>query len=67
MLRYIIDTHESSHDRIQIFAREKEEVKFQQFAYVNYKLDEVIYLFDVMISIHDKLNGTQSICNLLRR
>ena len=39
--------------------------KFQQITSVNYKLDELTYVFDVMKSVYDKVFATQFICNLL--
>ena len=41
------------------------EEKFQQIVYVNYKLDEFIYLLDVMNSVYDKVIANQPICNVL--
>ena len=39
--------------------------KFQQIVYVNYKLDEVVYLFDVLYSVYEKVIANQPICNVL--
>ena len=41
-----------------------EEEKFQQIVYVNYKLDEFVYLFDVANSVYDKVIANQPICNV---
>ena len=39
--------------------------KIQQIVYVNYRLDEFVYLLDVMISVYDKVIANQPICNIL--
>ena len=39
--------------------------KFQQVVYVNYRLEEFIYLLDVMKSVYDKVITNQPICNVL--
>ena len=64
-LRYNVEKPESSFAQVQIFARKKEEEKFQQIFYVIYKLDDFIYLLDVMDSVHDKDITNQPICNVL--
>ena len=46
-----------------IFAREKKDQKFQQNVYVNYKLEDFIYLLDVMNSVYDKVNINRPNCN----
>ena len=46
LLRYDVDKPESSYAQVRFFAR-KEEEKFQQIVYVNYKRGEFIHLFDV--------------------
>ena len=51
LLRYNVDNSESSYAQVRLFARKKEDEKFQQVVYVNYKLEEFIYLFDVMNSV----------------
>ena len=49
---------------VQLFARKKEDEKFQQVVYVNYKLEEFIYLLDVMNSVYEKVVTNQPICNV---
>ena len=44
MLRYNVDKSESSIGQVGLFARKKEEGKFQHSDYVNYKLDGYIYI-----------------------
>ena len=42
LLRYKVDNPETSYAQVRLFGRKKEEEKFQQIVYVNYKLDEFI-------------------------
>ena len=65
LLRYKVDNPETSYAQVRLFGRKKEEEKFQQIVYVNYKLDELVYLLDVMKSVYDKVIGNQPICNVL--
>ena len=65
LLRYNVDNPESSYAQVRLFSRKKEDEKFQQIVYVNNKLEEFIYLLDVMNSVYDKLNTNQHICNVL--
>ena len=53
LLRYKVDNPDTSYAQVRIFGRKKEEEKFHQTVYVNYKLDEFIYLLDVMNSVYD--------------
>ena len=64
-LRYNVDNPESFYAQVRLIARKKEEEKFQQVSYVKYKLEEFIYLLDVMFSIYDKIITNQPICNVL--
>ena len=61
LLRYNVDKLENSYAQVRIFARKKEEEKFQQVVYVKYILEEFIYLLDVMISVYDKVITNQPI------
>ena len=65
LLRYKLDNPETSYAQVRLFGRKNEEEKFQQIVYVNYRLDEFIYLLDVMNSVHDKVIANQPICNIL--
>ena len=65
LLRYNVDKPESSYAQVRLFARKKEDEKFQQVVYVNYKLEEYIYLLDVMNSVYDKVITKQPICSVL--
>ena len=65
LLRFKLDNPETSYAQVRLFGRSKEEEKFQQIVYVNYKLDEFVYLLDVMNSVYDKVIANQPICNVL--
>ena len=47
LLRYKLDNAETFYAQVHLFGRKKEEENFQQILYVNYKLDEFVYLLDV--------------------
>ena len=47
-LRYKVDNPETSYAQVRLIGQKKEEEKFQQIVYVNYKLDEFASLLDVM-------------------
>ena len=64
LLRYNVDKPESSYAQVRLFAKKKEDENFQQVVYVNYKLEEFIYLLDVMNSVYDKVITNQPICNV---
>ena len=55
LLQYSVEKLESSYAQVRIFARKKEDEKFQQVFYVNYRFEELIYLLVVMISVYDKV------------
>ena len=65
LLRYNVDKPESSYAQVRLFARKKEDEKFQQVVFVNYKLEEFIYLLVVMNSVYNKVISNQPICNVL--
>ena len=64
LLRYKVDNQETSYAQVRLFGRKKEEEKFQQIVYVNYRLDKFIYLLDAMNSVYDKVIANQPICNI---
>ena len=66
-LRYNMDKPESSYAQVGLFAGKKEDEKFQQVVYLKYKLEEFIYLLDVMNSVYDKVITNQPICNVFSR
>ena len=51
--RYIVDKPEKSYAQFRFFAWNKEKQKFQWKVCVNYKLEEFIFLLDVMKSVFD--------------
>ena len=51
LLRYKADNPDTSYAQVRLFGRKTEEEKFQQILYVNYRLDEFLYLLDVMNSV----------------
>ena len=65
LLRYNVDNPESSYAQVRLFARKKEDEKFQQVVSVKYKLEEFIYLPDVMNSVYGKVITNEPICNVL--
>ena len=65
MLRYNGEKPETSYVQVRLFGRRKDEEKFNQIVYVNYKLDEFLYLLDVMNSVCDKIIANETFCNVL--
>ena len=57
MLRYNREKIETSYVQVRLFGRRKDEDIFNQIVCVNYKLDEFIYLLDVLNSVYDKTNA----------
>ena len=56
---------ETSYAQVRLLRRKKEEEKYQQTMYVNYKLDEFVYLSDVMRLVFDEVIANQPVCNVL--
>ena len=67
LLRYSVDKPESSYAQVRLFARKKEDEKYQQVVYVNFKLEEIIYLLEVMNSVYDKVFTNQPICSVFQK
>ena len=65
MLRYNVEKPETSYVLVRLFGRRKDEEKFNQIVYVNCKLNEFIYLLDVMNSVYDKVIANEPLCNVL--
>ena len=65
LLRYKVDNPDTSDAQFRLFGWKNDKEKFQQIVYVNYRLDEFIYLLDVMNSVYDKVIANQPICNIL--
>ena len=64
LLRYSVDQPEISYAQVRFFARNKEDEKFQQNVYVNYKLEEIMCLLDVMNSVYDNFIANKHISNV---
>ena len=65
LLRYKEDNPETSYAQIRLFTRRTEEENFQQLVYVNFKIDEFIYLLDVMNSVCDQVLDNKPLCNIV--
>ena len=65
LLRYKADNPETSYAQVRLFGRKKEQEKFQQIVYVNYRFEELQHLLDVMNSVYDKVIADQPLCNVL--
>ena len=65
LLRYNVNKPESSYTQVRLFSRKKEDEKFQQVVYVNYKLGDFFYLLNKMNSGNNKVITNQLICNVL--
>ena len=61
LLRYKVGNPETSYAQVRLFGRRKEEEKFQQIVYINYKLEEFVNLLDVINSVYDKVIANQLI------
>ena len=66
-LLYSVEKPESSYAQVWLFARKTKNEKIQQIVYVKHKLEEFIYLLDVMNSVYDKVITNDLICNVLYR
>ena len=62
---YNMDKSEGSYTQVRLFARKKDDEKFQQVAYVKYNSHEFISLLDVMTSVCDEFFTNQPNCNVL--
>ena len=66
--RYIVDNPENIYAEVRIFARKKEDEKFQQVVFfVNFELEEFLYLLNVMNFVYDKDITNQPICNVYKK
>ena len=50
-----------------LFGRKRDEEKFNQNVYVNYKLDEFVFLLDLMKSVFDKVIANEHLCYVLQQ
>ena len=65
LLRYSVHKPQSYYAQVRLFESKKQDEKFQQIVPVNYKLEEIIYLPDVMNSVHNPVIAKKPICNVL--
>ena len=65
ILRYNVEKPETSYVQVRLFGGKKQEEKFSQIVYVNHKLDDFIYLQDVMTSVYDKVIANEPLSNVL--
>ena len=65
LLRCNVDKPEIFYAQVRIFARKKEDEKFQQVVSVKYKLEEFIYLLDVTNSVYDEVITDEPNCKVL--
>ena len=56
---------ETLYVKVRLFGRKKDEERFNQIDYVNSKLEEFIYLLDVINSVFDKVIANELLCNVL--
>ena len=52
LLWYNVGKPESSYAHVRLYAKKKEDEKFQQIGFVNYELQEFTHLLDVMIFVY---------------
>ena len=64
MLRYNVEKPETSYVQVRLFGRRKDEEKFNQIVYVNFKLEEFKYLLDVISSVYDEVIANEPPCNV---
>ena len=67
LLRYNVDKPQNSYGHVRIFTRKKEDEKLQQIVYRSCKLEEFIYLLDVMNSVYVKAIANQPTCLVLEK
>ena len=67
LLWYNVGKPESSYAQVRLLARKKEDEYFLQIVYVNYELEEILYLIYVRSSVQDKVITNQPICDVLQK
>ena len=67
LLRNIVENPENSYAQVRLSAKKKEDEIFQPIVYVIYKLEEIIYLLDVMTSVCDRVITIEPICDVLQK
>ena len=66
LLQSRVDKPESSYTQFRFFARKKQDENYEQNFHVKYKLEEFIFLLDIMKSLNDKVITNQLTCNLFK-
>ena len=67
LLIYKVGNPETSYAQVRLFGRKKEEENFQQIVYVNYRLDDFVYLLDVLYSVYDEVIANQPYHSISKR
>ena len=67
LLLYNMDKLEGFYAQVRLFAKKKEDENLQQVVYVICKLEEFIYLLDVMHSVYVTVLTNQPICNVFKK
>ena len=65
LLRYNVDKPEGSYAQVPFFTGNKEDENFQRVVFVNYTLEEFIYLLDVVNFVYDNVIANKPLCNVL--
>ena len=65
LLRYNGENPENSYAQVRLFAKTKQNEKFQQIVNVKYNLDDLFYLLDVRSSVCGKVITNKHICEVL--
>ena len=65
MLRYNAEKPETSNVQVRLFGRRKDEEKFIQIVYVNYKFRDFISVIDVRNSVYDNVIANEPLCKVL--
>ena len=64
MLRYSVEKRKSSWDHFRLSARKEQDENLPQFVYAKFKLEEFIYLLDVIKSANDKVVANKPFCRV---
>ena len=67
LLRYGVDKAGCSYAQVRFFARKKENEKLQQIVFVTIRLEEFVYLLDIMDSVYDNVFANKLVCNVLKK
>ena len=64
-LQYIVEKPESYYAQVLLFSKKKADQKSQPIVFVNYKLEEFIWLLELMNTVLDKVITKKHFCNVL--